>query len=664
MAIIWVDPYLDTVNGGIHGTTGSGSGTYASPYSWWDMNGDNALSTSSINEGDEIRIKGLSDSSFWNVTGRAYSSTSNDGNEDYRWYVGSDTNQFLKVTGLYNNNPEYYCYTHTTNYIRGVRDVSTWWAAYPKLDTNAGYDVFNTNYRITNPNSKQTNTAPFDYRIANYGSFSSNPAKVTAGWTSETQQNGITYIVLDPSYDCYFGYNSNSNSYSYNRFWVDCEDTLVLASGYSRYMAIYAADLAVKALVSCNYAPGYYQRVSSGQDNDPSNLTDWTTTSVKPGRMLIGQAIHGAYQEYRAYALKSAGNTTYSPDVFIDTIMHGYYKFYLDAANITTPTSDTATLNFRLKKFFGEYGLEIRDQGSGDANIILTIENDFEYETRRSGGIEFRYGINVVNESIGTIDSTDVPQFSSNTYSYYDGDIGFNYLSIPARRSITDSTVYKLYCNSNSILKSASFNVETHGIWINELVIENAGETIDTVSSSPASSIAPPLSTYQDSSGNKLFVAYESTSNNAVNLIPHAYASNNNSAPVAIEYKSPSAFSGKTCWRLFGTSNGYSYKQMYRLELPNFSNATSDYTFETFFNTTASPGVDITINLYAYGLSSGLTVFKTFTPTVSGTTISFSDTFSPGELKAGLVSQLFAEVVMTKTSTANCSVAFNNFSIT
>ncbi|MGA1048668.1 MAG: hypothetical protein ACO3UU_11710, partial [Minisyncoccia bacterium] len=66
MAIIWVDPYLDTVNGGIHGTTGSGSGTYTSPYSWWDMNGSNALSTSSINEGDEIRIKGLSDSSFWN----------------------------------------------------------------------------------------------------------------------------------------------------------------------------------------------------------------------------------------------------------------------------------------------------------------------------------------------------------------------------------------------------------------------------------------------------------------------------------------------------------------------------------------------------------------------------------------------------------------------
>ena len=234
MAIIWVDPYLDTVNGGIHGTTGSGSGTYTSPYSWWDMNGSNALSTSSINEGDEIRIKGLSDSSFWNVTGRAYSSTTNDGNEDYRWYVGSDTDQFLKVTGLYNNSPEYYCYTHNTNYIRGIRDASTWWAGYPKLDTNAGYDVFNTNYRITNPTGKySTSTAPFNYNIANYGSFSSNPAKVTAGWTSETQQNGITYIVFDPAYNCYFGYNNNTNSYSYNRFWVDCEDTLVLASGYT-----------------------------------------------------------------------------------------------------------------------------------------------------------------------------------------------------------------------------------------------------------------------------------------------------------------------------------------------------------------------------------------------------------------------------------------------
>lgn len=663
MAIIWVDPYLDTVNGGIHGTTGSGSGTYASPYSWWDMNGNNALSTSSINEGDEIRIKGLSDSSFWNVTGRAYSSTTNGGTEDYRWYVGSDTNQFLKVIGLYNNNPEYYCYTDNNNSIRGVRGVSTWWAAYPKLDTNAGYDVFNTNYRITNPNSKSTGNAPFDYRIANY-TFSSNPAKVTAGWTSETQQNGITYIVADPSYDCYFGYNSNSNSYSYNRFWIDCEDTLVLATGYARQVVIFAIDLAVKALVSCNYGPGYNQRASSGQDNDPYNLTDWTTTSVKPGRMLIGQAIHGGYQEYRAYALKSAGNTTYSPDVFIDTIIHGYYKFYLDAANRGSITSDTAVINFRLKKFFGEYGLEFRDQGTGNPNIKLTIENDFEYETRRSGGIDFQNTLNIVDESIGTIDSTDVPQFNSNTYSYYDGDIGFNYLSIPSRRGITDTTIYKLYCNSNSVLKSASLSYETQGVWFNELVIENAGETIDTVSSSPASSLSAGNQSHQDSSGNKFFIAYESTSNNAVNLIPHAYFSSSNIAPVAIEYKSPSAFSGKTCWRLFGTSNGYSYSQMYRLELPNFSNATSDYTFETFFNTTASPGVNITINLYVYGLSSGLAVFKRLSPTVSGTTISFSDTFSPGELKAGLVSQLFAEVVMTKTSTANCSVAFNNFSIT
>ena len=430
-------------------------------------------------------------------------------------------------------------------------------------------------------------------------------------------------------------------------------------------MVIFAVDLAVKALVSCNYAPGYYQYVSSGQANDPSNLTDWTTTSVKPGRMRIGQAIHGAYQEYEAYSLKSAGNTTYSPDVFIDTILHGYYKFYLDVNNADTLASDSAILNIRLKKFFGEYGLELRGVGNYDSNIVLTIENDFEYETRRSySNIEFNAKINVVNESVVTIDSTDVPQFNSNTYSYYDGDIGFNYLSLPSRRGITNATAYKLYCNSNSILKSASLGYETHGVWFNELVIENAGETIDTVSSSPATSLAAGNQSYQDSSGNKFFVAYESTSNNAVNLIPHAYSSNSNYAPVALEYKSPSAFSGKTCWRLFGTSNGYSYKQMYRLELPNFSNATSDYTFETFFNTTASPGVDITINLYVYGLSSGLAVFKRLSPTVSGTTISFSDTFSPGELKAGLVSQLFAEVVMTKTSTANCSVAFNNFSLT
>ena len=667
MAIIWVDPYLDTPNGGIHGTTGSGSGTYASPYSWWDMNGNNTLSNGSINEGDEIRLKGLSDASFWSVTGRAYSSTSNDGTEDYRWYIGSDTNQFLKLTGLYNNNPEYYCYTHTTNYIRGVRDVSTWWAAYPKLDTNAGYDVFNTNYRIANPNSKNTSAAGFEYTIANYGDSSSNPAKVTAGWTSETQQNGITYIVMDPSYDCNFGRQNNGTSFSYNRFWVDCQDTLVFASGYSRYMSIYAADLAVKALVSCQYAPGYYQYASSGQANDSNNLIDWTTTSVKPGRMLIGQAVHGAYQTYRPYALKSAGNTTYSPDVFIDTIIHGYYTFDYQPSRQDSITSDTAILNFRLKKYFGEYHLNLNGQGGSGVNAIkinLNLENDYEFEMKNGSNFNLQ-NVNVQTESVGTIDSTDVPQFS-NTVSYYDGDMSFTYLSTPGiRRSITDSTVYNVYSNSNSILKNRIFDQTSYnGTWYNEYIIENVGETIDTVSYPPGTARSAGNSAAYDSSGAKIFVAYESTSNNAVNLIPIQYQSGNAYAPVAIEYKSPSAFSGQTCWRLFGTANGYSYGQMYRLALPDFSGATSDYTFATNFNTTSSPGVDISINLYVYGLSSGITLLKTLTPTISGTTISFSDTFSPGELKSSLASQLFAEVVMTKTSTANCSVAFNNFSIT
>ena len=674
MAIIWVDPYLDTVNGGIHGTTGSGSGTYASPYSWWDMNGDNTvLAPGSINEGDEIRIKGLPDSSFWSVTGRAYSSITSDSSDEYYWYVGSDTNKFLKVTGLYNNSPEYYCFTTNNNYIRGVRNASTWWAGYPKLDTNAGYDVFDDNYRITNLSNKRTADAPFNYTIANYGTnnASSNPARVTAGWTSETEQNGITYIILDGSYSCYFGYNQNSTSYVNNRFWVDCEDTLVFGAGQNRYMAIYAVDLAVKALVNCNYSAGYYQYASSGQMDDYQNSMDWTTTSVKPGRMLIGQAIHGGYQNFRSFASKSAGNTTYSPDVFVDTFIHGYYKVYLDASNVSFPDSsnDTATINFRLKKFFGDFGLEFREQGQGTSRIKLTLEDDFEYEvdsTGSGGNIRFLNDIEVVEESIGTYDSTNVPQFVNGSYTFAEGDVLFEYLATPpSRRSLTDTTVYNIYSNANSILKQTSFSsLSFSGRWYNEYIIENVGETIDTVSSSPVAMQSAGNNPEYDSSGAKVFVAYESTSNNAVNLIPIKYVSGNATAPVALEYKSPSAFSGKTCWRLFGEANGYSYSQMYRLALPNFSNATSDYTFETFFNTTASPGVDITINLYVYGLSSGVTLFKALTPTVSGTTVSFSDTFSPGELKATLASQLFAEVVMTKTSTANCSVAFNNFSIT
>ena len=44
MTVYWVDPYLESSGGGIHGTTGNGSGTYASP---WKLSHLLANSTSS-----------------------------------------------------------------------------------------------------------------------------------------------------------------------------------------------------------------------------------------------------------------------------------------------------------------------------------------------------------------------------------------------------------------------------------------------------------------------------------------------------------------------------------------------------------------------------------------------------------------------------------------
>jgi hypothetical protein len=63
MAVYWVDPYIDTTKGGIHGTTSTTTrdGAYATPFGLAEMFGANTISTmngTSLVSGDEIRLKG------------------------------------------------------------------------------------------------------------------------------------------------------------------------------------------------------------------------------------------------------------------------------------------------------------------------------------------------------------------------------------------------------------------------------------------------------------------------------------------------------------------------------------------------------------------------------------------------------------------------------
>ena len=77
MAIYWIDPYMDATVGGIHGTTDtvSRTGTYAAPWSWFDFTSTSSTQQANTpagvawSDGDEVRMKGLSLSSFYQTLG-------------------------------------------------------------------------------------------------------------------------------------------------------------------------------------------------------------------------------------------------------------------------------------------------------------------------------------------------------------------------------------------------------------------------------------------------------------------------------------------------------------------------------------------------------------------------------------------------------------------
>src|SRR6056300_1706922 len=527
MAIIWVDPYLDSAGGGIHGTTSSGSGTYSAPYSWWDLNGYNALGSSNVfNEGDEIRFKGLPEGDFWGSL-QSWASVNQQSGEDYQWYMSSTADRFLKVISRYNNNKELYIYQNPGyNYLNSVRGNGTWHAPLPMLD-NSGYYVFDSNKLIDNPNSKNTNYSCLQRSMFNYTyNTTTNPAKVTAGWTSETTQGGITFIAMAPNWRIAVGNSSPTSQPGQADCKVlwDCLDTLVFGFGDNEDIAISGIEVKVKAIVGANYNSSDYIYISSGFTTNPNN-NDYTSLSFTPGTIKLDHIVTGSYCNMYSYAPNSNGNIL-QPEIFIDTFVKGYYRGLLRLYNdSSTPATDDPQWTYRLKKVFMQYGQDVYGGWSSNKpKVNLVLENNFEW-LQGSGGSSYTWNFNnidVISETVGTDEPNNNPQWTIGVSSLRadgTGSVPISYSPVPPlTRSLTDNNYYVLYSNSTSLLKSASID-SLLGIWYNEYIIENSGETIDTVSSTPATMLpAANNSSYiKNSSGlGKIFVAYESTSDNAI----------------------------------------------------------------------------------------------------------------------------------------------------
>ena len=243
MTVYWMDPFLEASTQG-NGTTNTSakSGTYSAPFSMSDSGSfgyqaNAALITSingvSLSNGDEIRIKGLPFSTLFESHGNVFANSSNynesrarlkpvTGNTDFDATISatksslfafqnSDISSYLPnwshplfFAGFYfGTSSELYCNLAPFNYA--------------VIDQELGYDSVSSTgielFRLKDTYANVMNKGSNRWYWANYGVI----VKISAGWTSQTEQNG--YSILEP-------YNTSNYLYQYWMYSTNCKTHL------------------------------------------------------------------------------------------------------------------------------------------------------------------------------------------------------------------------------------------------------------------------------------------------------------------------------------------------------------------------------------------------------------------------------------------------------
>lgn len=228
MTVYWVDPYIDTTNGGIHGTTDTTTrnGSYSAPWGFNELlstaSNPSSINGTNITSSDEIRLKGQALSNYY-------------------YNIGTTGNK-VTATGVTTTT-----LTYDTSY---ETNVGSWKTAIGNLSDTVGvmvvhdqelmgsnkYTFVNTNINahsaasgtipIVTANNRYTHSAYFSSLIGisssrnlelsfldpDYAytlSISSNVyymgwraydgvdgMTITDGWDSETTRNGVTILML------------------------------------------------------------------------------------------------------------------------------------------------------------------------------------------------------------------------------------------------------------------------------------------------------------------------------------------------------------------------------------------------------------------------------------------------------------------------------------
>ena len=659
MAIHWCDPYLNTSTGGIHGTTtsgqSSGDGSYASPWSLTELN--NQTNYSGWSDGDELRFKGLAEDAFFPP---ANSSTfkQSDQTTDYSlrtdyngyyqpniYFTSGDDRKLVKLKqqdrGAVTGKTFYYKHHQTSSdRIRTIVDDNTWYPNLCPIDVSNGYIPLDDRYQITvNMNGGST---------GQFLRYITARIVITAGWTSETQQNGIT--VLDANSTSVFGSSTywGGNTIDYGTYrapvW-DCLDTLII----SRYTSsstwrIYGATIKLKSIADAgqNYsqidincgasANANTANMPAGYNMGDVSIDSLVTDNVSININAANRQIHLTEPTVDIQFWCDYGASQPRITLYFDGVIHKLKEYY--AYSCFTFSSNYVP----VIELVDGWNLEVADNNPSGF-LFSTSLSDAQRSNIANNALVGTRGDSYLTLSGGTWSFTK--EASMTLYQIFSGNL--------VEGIKGTNTTDKIFCSIglfeqiqyNSLFQNSGFieSLDTKGVALEDTTISPIEFTTNGVY---------PWNL-------RLNVRQEPGK-----MLPVTMLQPTSTGHAAMLYNSPS-FNYKKAVRFFTQTNGKTYVDVVAYDMPTFS---SNVTFNAEYTTTSTPGVTLNNKLYLYDTSTQRFVqVANVSGSVNGTTITCNTTLSSSTLtnKAGL---LIVAHEFTKTSADVSEVAYNSVTVT
>ena len=302
MAVYWIDPFIpaavdygtdrlgagtDTTN---YNTTSSRNGSYANPFRVddWESNDTNATSVNgvTIDSGSEVRMKGKTMNDMSDAISDVYASSfstmtpiNSQGQTNLNNAYASGTSAWIYLHGsnidaMYPSGVDTFPIMGYANIGTGTISMNTSTSELSQLGDFTGLFPavraagFNsTGNPFCTARAMKTGYLTSYHALSNgdkYRWFSTNNRinKVSAGWTSETQQNGYSIVTLQQSdaYERqYWGYGAGNLHLDLGRLWLRCAGRLLRWASYPsrtgvthEFGALHMSDYAVLPVPQTN----------------------------------------------------------------------------------------------------------------------------------------------------------------------------------------------------------------------------------------------------------------------------------------------------------------------------------------------------------------------------------------------------------------------------